>query len=559
MKRTLTKLDGASFLGLVEGGIRYLEGYRSILNDLNVFPVPDGDTGTNMVMTLRHGYQAVKDAHGSLSDVAGGFASAAVFGARGNSGVIVSQFFKGVAESFVGMEEADSDAFAAALQSGCRYAYAAVAHPVEGTILTVVKDASLAVLGALPLDSIGEVVDIFLEEARVSLQHTPELLPILKKAGVVDSGGSGIVYFFEGVKRYLDGELPNTPTVSDDPVDNEGGDGDSQPPLDLSRFSKDTVFDYGYCVEGVLQLRINTEDFRLRDFRKALSVIGESVVASLEGDKVKLHVHVKALGRLMDYCQRFGELLTVKIENMTVQHIMREGDKESASGILYDPDRDVTDFAVVAVATNPTMQRLFFDMGADVVILSEIAPSSQDFMDAFKCASAKQILVFPNSSNSILSSMQAGSLYKQAKVTVLNSRSLAECYACLSVMDFDAGLDEVVTAANDTLSRLYQVAIYHAVKDIKFGSRKISKNDFFALSGNHILAVNDTLESATVGVINDVLTEKGCDVVTLFYGKYIAPEYMEHLVERLEALGHETEFAAVPTYETVYDVTVTFE
>ena len=197
-------IDGSLYTELIRSGIKNLERYRSTLNDLNVFPVPDGDTGTNMVMTLRYGYDAVKDQSGSLSEISKRFSSSAVFGARGNSGVIVSQFFKGVSEAFEGVEAADITTFALSLKSGYNSAYAAVAKPVEGTMLTVIKDASEALVSSLPLDSIESAVLLFLSEAKRSLARTPELLPILKKAGVVDSGASGIVYFFEGVMMPCD-------------------------------------------------------------------------------------------------------------------------------------------------------------------------------------------------------------------------------------------------------------------------------------------------------------------------------------------------------------------
>ena len=391
----LKKINGPCFIDLINSGIKNLDKHRTVLNDLNVFPVPDGDTGTNMVMTLRYGFDAVKSKNRELCEIAREFSSAAVFGARGNSGVIISQFFKGLSNALDTLEEIDPAVFANALQNGCKYAYASVANPVEGTMLTVVKDASVAVTNALPLDSINEAVDIFLSEAKKSLQNTPELLPILKKASVVDSGGSGIVYFFEGVKKFLDGDSIDAP---------EKETTDKKEYIDLTRFNKNTSFEYGYCFEGLLQLRIDPEKFNHAAFKHELSGFADSIVSSQESDKLKLHAHTKTPENIFALCRKFGEFLTVKIENMTVQNIMKEQNEKKPPKFLYDPDRQPSGFAVVAVATNPYIQKKFFDMGADIVILSEIAPSSQDFMDAFKLTSSKRILVFPNSSNSILSS-----------------------------------------------------------------------------------------------------------------------------------------------------------
>lgn len=549
----ISKIDGSCYIDLIHSGIKNLERYRSVLNDLNVFPVPDGDTGTNMVMTLRAGYGAIKNQEKTLSDISQMFSSAAVFGARGNSGVIVSQFFKGLSESFRGIEIADCNDFAKALQNGCKYAYASVSQPVEGTILTVLKDASGAVMNALPLQSINAVITIFLSEAKLSLARTPDLLPILKKASVVDSGGSGIVYFFEGIEKHLNGETIESSEKST-----------AVEHIDLSVFNKDTSFQYGYCVEGLIQLTMETADFNHDEFKNNLSALGESIVSSLEGDKVKIHIHTKKLGRLMDYCQGFGEFLTVKIENMSVQNIQKANSQKNANQseaqkFLYNKEREQSNYAIIAVAPNEYMQQCFFNMGADVVILSEIAPSSQDFIDAFKLTSAKNILVFPNSANSILSSMQAGSLCKNAKVFVLNSRSVAECYSTLSILDFDSTFQDAISVANSTLSAIHQFSIYHATKDVKFGSKNIAKNDFFALANNKILGISDTLESITLSAIDNVLKEEEYEVITLFYGKDISPEYIDGLIEKLYELGYDSEFAAVPTFETIYDITVTFE
>ena len=194
----ILKIDNLIFLDLIESGIKNLDLHRNVVNDLNVFPVPDGDTGTNMVMTLKYGYEAIKNKNATLSDIMNTFATGTVFGARGNSGVIISQFFKGIAESVKDKEEINCKAFALALGNGVNFAYASVSKPVEGTVLTVLKDATKAVIEKLPIDNFDYLFEVFLEAAKVSLDNTPNLLPILKKAGVVDSGASGMVYFFEG-------------------------------------------------------------------------------------------------------------------------------------------------------------------------------------------------------------------------------------------------------------------------------------------------------------------------------------------------------------------------
>lgn len=261
----------------------------------------------------------------------------------------------------------------------------------------------------------------------------------------------------------------------------------------------------------------------------------------------------------MDFCQEYGEFLTIKIENMSVQNIQKERNAPKTQKFLFDPEREMGNFALVAVATNVQMQQMLFDMGADVVIMSEVAPSSQDFIDAFDCADAEQILVFPNSSNSILTCMQAGSLYKRAKVTVLNSRSLAHCYAALAVLDLEGSLGDAVDSANDTISNMYQLSVYRAAKDIKFGNKRVAKNAFFALANNKILHTADTLEDVALYVVCHTMEREEYAVVTLFYGSDVAQEYMEYLTEKIQALGLDVEVATVATGESMCELTLTFE
>ena len=233
--------------------------------------------------------------------------------------------------------------------------------------------------------------------------------------------------------------------------------------------------------------------------------------------------------------------------------------KEETQKYLYDPEREKGSFAVVAVATNGETQQKLFEMGADVVILSEIAPSSQDFVDAFKLTLADKILVFPNCSNSILSAKQACKLCRDAKVAVLNSRSFAECYASLSVMDFEGDLQKAIDTSNQTISGMHQLSIYRATRDRVFGKKRILQKDFFALSNNQILDVSTTLEDVTLRVVQNMLGKNEYCVVSLFYGKSISEEIAEWLSEKIEAFGYDVEVAVIPTYEANYDLTVTFE
>ena len=544
----ILKIDNLIFIDLIESGIKNLDFHRNIVNDLNVFPVPDGDTGTNMVMTLKYGYEAIKNKNASLGEVMSTFATGTVFGARGNSGVIISQFFKGIQEAIKEKEEINCKVFALALGSGVNFAYQAVSKPVEGTVLTVLKDATKAVIDKLPIDNFDYLFEVFVDAAKKSLNNTPELLPILKKAGVVDSGGAGMVYFFEGILKYLNGEEI---AQSKEEVKEEY--------IDLSLFNKDTNFEYGYCIEGLLQLTIDIESFNLKEFNQQLSKIGKSIVTTLETDKVKLHVHSDKIADVTTICQLYGEFLRIKIENMTVQNIQNNSIVANDVKLLYNEEQIEADFAIVSVANNSLMQQKLFEIGSDVVIKSEIAPSSQDFIDAFECVKAKRILVFPNSSNSILTSMKAGSMYKKSKVTVLNCRSVVECYASLLMIDFDDTIDNAITSVHDTISRLYQLSIYQANKDFKFGKKMVKENEFFALSNNKIINVSSTLDNITIDTVKDILSNNNYSVITLYYGNEITEEYINYILDLIIKLNLDVEVATVCTNELLYCLTITFE
>ena len=329
---------------------------------------------------------------------------------------------------------------------------------------------------------------------------------------------------------------------------------------DFSIFNIHTKFEYGYCVEGLLQLNRDPARLNLDAFREDIATVSESIVLSLETDKLKLHAHTKQLGDLMHYCQKIGEFLSVKIDNMTVQSL-QQVKKAAVQKFLcreVDEDEDCS-FAIVAVATTPKLQKMFSDMGADVVILSEIAPSSQDFLDAFKYTDKKDILVFPNSANSILSSMQACGLYKKARVHVLNSRSSAECYSALALMDFSISCEAALTAAKDAIANAFKVGIYHATKNTTFGKREISKNDFFSIANDKIISVGASLETVALETVKRALLNDAYSILTVFYGENIAEEYVTSLVEKIQEIGSELEIAAIGTDESAYSLMMAFE
>lgn len=537
-------ISGQRFREMIDYGVRNLNLHRQIVNQLNVFPVPDGDTGTNMVTTIANGLNGTNASAPSLSEVAKGFADAVVFGARGNSGVIVSQFLKGVSETFFGCEYADAQLFAAALENGVRCAYASVATPVEGTILTVVKEATAAVSTSVEKgQSINAVVDLFVERSKQSLEKTPQLLPALREAGVVDSGGAGIVYLFEGMQKYLAGE-----SIQQLEVEAAA----KQP--DYSAFDKDSVFDYGYCTEFLLQLQNSKIGFDYNYFKGELSSLGSSLVTSNEKDKVRVHIHTELPERVLEFAHRYGEFLSLKIENMTVQHT------ETVGNIALAADKGSNAFSVVAVASDRSVQRLFVSMGADAVIYCEESASIKDYIDAFEKLGTDNIIVFPNSNDSILTAIQAKNIYTKASVTVINSKSVAECYCALPILDFsEEDIGAVTQVINDAMSSLYIVSIAHRNKPVIYGDRCIDENAFYAYRGKEILSLKHTLVETALDVVRQTLKKYDKDVLTLFYGANISDEQIDAITHGIAETDSCLEVFTVPMEKLPCDLTVSFE
>ena len=535
----LVRLSGKSFASMLYFGINNLAKYEGIINDLNVFPVPDGDTGTNMLLTLHNAFKVIDPEEDDLEDVVEDYAKATVYGARGNSGVIISQFFRGISEEFSRSTASPKD-FAEALLCGYRYAYKGVGNPTEGTILTVMREAATLLRADIKkLDTIDDVLRGYICYAKRSLNNTPNLLPVLKKAGVVDSGGAGLVYLFEGMLRYLEGkelhEIKNE----------EKSDGE---PVDFSKFDRNTRFDLGYCTEVFLQL--TGEVVSLDTITEGLRELGDSLVTHSDGDKVKVHIHTKAPETVLAYLHKYGEFLTLKIENMSVQH-----ENRTQKYLLREVDEDVA-FSVIAVSTDEKLQKIFSDMGADVVIYSEECPSANAFLEAYKLSRKSEIIVFPNSPNSILSSMQAATLYADAHVTVLNSRSVAECYSALAYIDYSDDLRSVVRDVNETLQNIYEVPIARAVTDRQYGDTLIRRGDFFATSGKEVLSVRKGLYDLVCELISS-LSDRDFSILTVFITERVTRETLDMLRDYLSTTDLEYSFVNVDG--GVYELTLSFE
>ena len=451
------QINGIQLEQMLQSGLANLRLREEEINRLNVFPVPDGDTGTNMVKTLEHGLEHANsstEVNFFTKSLSGGM----LLGARGNSGVILSQFFNGFAQALSRSSLIGPGELRNALVRGYRVAYGAVIRPVEGTILTVAREGIEQIRGqitrATPVD---EILSAYVAEMRGALEKTPDQLPVLKEAGVVDSGAAGFILIFEGMVKFLQGER------IDAGVPEKGTPAAAGP--DLSLFDENSTFVDGYCVEFILQL-MNApkyqQDFQRDTYIDALKMLGDSIVCVQDGKRVKVHIHTRTPAIIIQLSQRYGEFLTFKLENMQIQH--NERDRKLAA-----PSPVHKTLSVVAVVNGPGMRTLFEGLGADHVLDggATMNTSAQEFVNAFEALDADAIVVLPNNKNAILAAEQAAALVPGKNVTVLPSASYAEGYFAIAmdipdekdterrISQMRSGIENVVTLSETTASREY--------------------------------------------------------------------------------------------------------
>ncbi len=492
------KIDGQTYLQMVVGGASVLGAHSGEVDDLNVFPIPDGDTGINMLQTIQGGADVTSNDE-DISKEAKTVADAMLLSARGNSGVILSQFFAGVAKGLEGVENADAKSFADAFKCGVEYAYKAVVKPTEGTILTVMREATQKASEA-NTKTPNEFLDTFIEAAEESLIHTPDLLPVLKKAGVVDSGGAGLIYIIKGMKRALDGEE----FVAAQKKSEQAAE------LDLDAFDENSVLEFGYCTELLLRLqnaKTNIESFDSKTIISYLETIGDSIVAVKNGSIVKIHVHTMTPDKVLSFCQQFGEFLKIKIENMSLQHnnTTLPNENEDKDKLVVRVQKDKAPFAIIAVANGQGIKDAFLEMGADVIVDGgqSMNPSTEDFLKSFDEANAEKILVFPNNSNIILAANQAAKLYKDAEVCVVPTKTIGDGYAALSMLDTESGDLEIMSnGCQEATEGVVTAEISQCVRDADFDGVCVETGDFIGFVGKNILACSKERKEAAKQTID---------------------------------------------------------
>ncbi len=474
-------INGILLSRMIRAGAANLRSHVQAINNLNVFPIPDGDTGDNMLLTSIGGVDSAGAGDASVSEVSRRISEGMLLSARGNSGVILSQISEGIADGLDGVDEADSEILIKALQMGTKHAYQAVLTPTEGTMLTVMRCAT-EYATEMNAASPEALLNDFLDGAKRTLERTPEMLPVLKKAGVVDSGGAGLVYIAEGMQKVFTNEEENAEIA---PVSAANQD------IDLNLFTEDSVLEYGYCTELLLRLqrcKTDPDTFEVSQLTDYLKGIGDSVVAFKTGSIVKIHIHTMTPDRVLAFCQTYGEFLKIKIENMSLQH---NNTKPGKSDLFVKPRSERKPYGVVAVAAGEGIKNLFTERGADVIVDGgqSMNPSAEDFLEAFARVNAETIFVLPNNGNIVLTAKQAAGMYKDADIRVIDSHTIGDGYAALSIFSTDCGdTDQIVSELTEAMSGVITAEISKSIRD----AAGVHEGEYIGFAGKEILAADSS-------------------------------------------------------------------
>ena len=547
-------LTGTLYAKMIESGAAKLNLSRVVVNELNVFPIPDGDTGDNMFMTIDAGFSSLLgESTDDLGLTSKRISQGMLLGARGNSGVILSRIFFGISKGLEGAATADVRKFASAMEVGVEESYHAVQTPVEGTILTVYSDAVRYANSRISdHSSFEQYFDDLIKELRESLDRTPTLLNVLKEAGVVDSGGAGFVYIAEGMRDALDGISisQSAPAVSSQRVKAVNTEG----------FTKDSVLKFGYCTEFLLRLQTvkvgNVSEFDENPLIDWLIANGESVVAFREGSILKVHVHTMFPEQILAHCHEYGEFLTLKIENMMLQN-----HQATIRNNYTKKKRPHKKYGIVAVAAGEGIRNTFLSIGADAVVDGgqSMNPSAESFLDAFSSVDADVIFVYPNNSNIILTAEQAACLYPDGRIIVLPSHTIGECYAALSLLDLSSDDPDIIR--DQCISNMQSVrtgTVSKANRTTERDGVSVKKGDYIGFSDGTIYSDAATATEAAIA-LSSALHAEDYGVLLLVCGSEAEPDQSEKLKEALEHAYPLTEVILLDGGQPIYDYILILE
>ena len=528
------------------------------LNAINVFPVPDGDTGTNMQMTMMAGIKEVNSLESqSIVDISKILSRGLLMGARGNSGVILSQFFRGVYSEIAKINNGSATVheFIQALVGGYQMAYRAVMDPVEGTILTVARESAEKVLREQAnLGSVEEVLKTYLEQAKETLIKTPDLLPVLKEAGVVDSGGAGFIKIIEGWVMALEGNMLNEAEAPSPQAREHYHGAENLGDVDIK---------YGYCTEFIVKLH-RPEKFNEKFMREPLSQMGDSLVVVTDDDILKVHVHTNQPGVALTLAQKYGEIQTIKVDNMRLQHSNIMGDsltehahEKKDSNRTQKPKAK---FGIIAVASGDGIKEAFSELGVDLIIDGgqTMNPSTEAFVKAVESLNCDHIIILPNNKNIILSAEQTLDLCQDRSIRVLKTKSIAQGYSSLMAFDPSAELDDNFEAMMDIVSNMRSGEVTYAVRDTELYGVQIKNGDFIGITKGEIL-VSTPNRLETVKALMEDMIDLNREIITIFYGQDIDEDEMDLVVAHAKKLNPDIEVDVIEGKQDIYSYIIAVE
>ncbi len=555
----MANITTSLFQEMVQAAATRLGNQAEYVNSLNVFPVPDGDTGTNMGMTIENGAKAVADQPAStVGQVGQVLSKGLLMGARGNSGVITSQLFRGFGQAIKDKEELDGKALAEAFQAGVEVAYKAVMKPVEGTILTVSRGAATAALKkAESTDNAVEVMRAALDGAKAALAKTPEMLPVLKEVGVVDSGGQGLVFIYEGFLSALTGDYLTSEEFQATPANmSEMINAEHHKSVAGHVATEDIKF--GYCTEIMVALRKGptyVKDFDYESFRNYLNELGDSLLVVNDDEIVKVHVHTEDPGLVMQEGLKYGALVKVKVDNMRGQH---EAQLEKEATQEPVPASPAKDFGLIAVVAGDGLAEIFKSQGVDVVVSGgqTMNPSTEDIVKAIESLNAKNVIILPNNKNIFMAAQSAADVV-DIPAAVVESRTIPQGLTSLLAFNPEQSLEDNLSAMTDSLADVVSGSVTLAVRDTSIDGLEIHKDDILGMVDGKILVSNPDMETALLATLEKMIDEDS-EIVTLYIGQDGQQDLVEKLTQALtdkyEEIEVEVHQGDQPVYPYLFSV-----
>lgn len=560
----ISKITENEFRKMIAVSSNRLNNNAEFINSLNVFPVPDGDTGTNMSLSFASGAKYVSEStSSSVGELSQALAKGLLMGARGNSGVILSQVFRGFSKNAVAKTELTPADLADALVAGVQTAYKAVMKPQEGTILTVArKAAEAATKTAKTSDDCVEVMEAAYEAAEAALKTTPDLLPVLKEVGVVDSGGQGLTFVYQGFFDALSGNVRDEQEYHPTPADMDDMVSAEHHKSVQSQLNTEDI-QYGYCTEIMVKLgagRLVDEKFDYDTFRGYLSEIGNSLLVIADDEVVKVHVHTEQPGKVLSYGQKFGSLIKVKVDNMRLQHeTILEQDKEAEEEQQAEINQIAGDYGIIAVASGDGLAQLFHSVGVTQIIQGgqTMNPSTKDIVDAINATGKDKVIVLPNNKNIFLAAEQAADV-ADANVKVVHTRSITQGLSAMINFNKEADIDENAAAMEEALDDVISGQVTVAVRDTTIDGQEIKKDNYMGIVDGSIKVTDPDRKQATLEMVKAMLDEDS-EVITIIYGADADQAEAQAIADEIQSWDEDYEIEIHEGDQPVYPYLISVE